>query len=351
MNVMHFIDYTNFNVRLQRYLQSNINNNITPIGFINSGAKNNLWIPDAAKVKIVRYVEHWQWLYRIPAWCDYLGLRKIYEKYQCSLIHAHDPWCAYYAYTLGLPVIFDDWEYWLKYPSFTAQKNSCQIPMSKPLSWLPQKQKQLRITKIVKTLLKYLPVVVTNNNLNTLYSESGTQPTISVPNVPLKLEREHAFATPATKDTTLTTGYVGSLKNDTWCLRDTRGIARLWQQRKDIGILHVFDGPNYCSHLDILHKLRSFRFNLLYWHPIPAHKFYLQNKAFLASVVGVPTIISSALTATISLLGEYALPVNSLNGIAQCIENYTPKNYQLNEKHLWEHYEPNLHHLYLEVCD
>jgi hypothetical protein len=66
-------------------------------------------------------------------------------------------------------------------------------------------------------------------------------------------------------------------------------------------------------------------------------------KAFLASVVGVPTIISSSLKATVNLLGDYALPVRSLSEIPEVIRNYDySRKYTLNNTHLWEFYEPKI---------
>jgi hypothetical protein len=114
-----------------------------------------------------------------------------------------------------------------------------------------------------------------------------------------------------------------------------------------IGNLYVFEGNRYCPHLDVLRKLREFHFNLLYWKPLLVHKYYLQNKAFLASVVGVPTIISSSLTATIDLLGKYALVVRSLEDIPAVIEkSKTYSAFTLDPNHLWESYESEIQEAY-----
>jgi hypothetical protein len=99
-----------------------------------------------------------------------------------------------------------------------------------------------------------------------------------------------------------------------------------------------------------LRLLRSFHFNLLFWKPIEVHKYYLQNKAFLASVVGVPTIVTSSLSATVNLLGEYALVVDQLEEIPTIIRNYDfSRKYSLREDHLWEFYESTIKKAYDKV--
>ena len=132
-------------------------------------------------------------------------------------------------------------------------------------------------------------------------------------------------------------------------MRNTSGLVELWKNH-DLGDLYIYEGENYCNHLDLVRSIRSFHFNLLYWKPIEVHKYYLQNKAFLASAVGVPTIISSSLSATINLLGEYALVVDKLEDILDIIENYDyTKKYSLREDHLWEFYESAIKKAYDKV--
>jgi hypothetical protein len=110
--------------------------------------------------------------------------------------------------------------------------------------------------------------------------------------------------------------------------------------------LYVFSGENFCPHLKVLRKLRECHFNLLYWKPFHFHKNYLQNKAFLASAVGVPTIISSSLTATIDLLGDYAITVDKLADIPDAIKTYSFPELKPVPEQLWEHYEPAIEEMY-----
>jgi hypothetical protein len=68
--------------------------------------------------------------------------------------------------------------------------------------------------------------------------------------------------------------------------------------------------------------------------------------------VGVPTIISSSLKATVRLLGEYALPVHSLEDIPKIIKTYDySKKYRLNPAHLWEYYQPKIKAAYEKASE
>jgi len=205
--------------------------------------------------------------------------------------------------------------------------------------------KKMRAKRITEKMIKNVPTIVTNKNVKEEYLRLGAKKIAVVPNVPLKFERDYAFDINVKKRKTITTCYVGNINDEKWALRDMRGIKKLWRQH-DLGNLFVFSGENYCTHLNVLRKIRECHFNLLYWKPFYFHKYYLQNKAFLASVVGVPTIISSSLTATIQLLGKYALIVNKLIEIPEIIKNYDFPELGLAPEHLWEHYEPAIKELY-----
>ena len=46
---------------------------------------------------------------------DLLGLKRVFRKHCCDLVHAHSPEAAFYSYTQGLPTVYDDWEFFLHY--------------------------------------------------------------------------------------------------------------------------------------------------------------------------------------------------------------------------------------------
>jgi len=244
--------------------------------------------------------------------------------------------------------VFDDWEY--NYEFYDYQPKRLGIGLRPAGSAFFSYVRRVRAKKIVKELIRNLPVIVTNDQVEFRYRELGAKSIWWVPNVPLSCEREYAFAVDIAKRDRITTCYVGELsaeKNS--LLRNTSGVRRLWSEH-DIGNLLVLEGKNYVPHLDVLRTLRGCHFNLLYWKPLPIHRYFLQNKAFLASVVGVPTIISSSLKATIGLLGEYALPVYSLEDIPKVVKTYDhSRKYRLNPTHIWECYQPKIRTAYEKV--
>ena len=332
-------------MRLQRYLQSNLNNGVEPVVYLDSLFDwNNLWLPDLAKVKILTFEQHLLQLYRVPAWTDYLNLKKVFYENHCSLVHAHDPFSAYYSHVLGLPTIFDDWEHWINNSKYIDISSSCKSF----LSLLPVALANSRCGGVVKHLLKEVPTIVTNCNAQLDYERFSDNVVAVVPNVPLLFEREHTLKGTVEKPSVTTTSYVGCLAKDNWALRDTSGIVRLWHD-KELGKLNILGGEHFLPHLEMLRELLGSHFNLLYWKPMADHKFYLQNKAFLASVLGISTIISSSLTATIDLLGDYALPVDSLSDIPRVLETADRTPLAFNPRHVWEFYESQIYQTYKEV--
>ena len=358
MRVLHFHDDWGAGaVRLQRFVQSELNMDIQPVIFVKKEehiVKKKLekppspWIPGMKKVPVEYFEPNRELSYLLPTLYDRIGLKKVFKKYRCDFVHAHNVACAYYSYRVGLPTLYDDWEYYYEYLDY--QLKALGIGLRPTGSALLTYIRKMRAKKIVRKLLQNLPVIVTNDEVEFRYRELGAPFIWWVPNVPLSYEREYAFAVNVKKRERITTCYVGVMsKGENSVLRNTSGVRRLWSEH-DIGDLLVLEGKNYVPHLDVLRKLRECHFNLLYWKPLPVHRYFLQNKAFLASVVGIPTIISSSLKATIRLLGEYALPVNSRKDIPKVIKTHNyPRKYRLNPAHTWEHYQSKIRAAYEEA--
>lgn len=336
MRVLHFYFGSDFNCRLQRAIQSDLDNGFDVVAFVNREIENNLWIPDREKVELKFFEYNRLWHYRVPSWCDYLNLKN----FDFDLVHAHDPFCADYALRLGFPVVFDDWEYWLEYMDFVPLRTEGVKGVPSVLL------RRLRAWKLVKNLLWHVPVIVTNRNVKDHYLDLDAVSVDVVPNVPLRFERDYAFAGTCTeKPDKMFFCYIGDFDADNWSIRDTSELRNVWS-RKWLGPLHVFGGKTKLSHLDLIRRMRMYDFNLLVWKKFWAHPYFLQNKAFLASAVGVPTIISSSLLATIDLLQEYAFPVDNARDIYAVVENFSYRPFRLHPEHLWEYYESAIKNAY-----
>ncbi|UCG45369.1 MAG: hypothetical protein JSV58_00905, partial [Candidatus Bathyarchaeota archaeon] len=343
-------------VRLQRFVQSEMDMGIQPVILVKreehaikkmQDEPPSPWAPGMKEVPIEHFKPNRQLSYLLPTVFDKVGLKKTFKEHRCDFVHGHNVACAYYSYRLGLPTLYDDWEYNLEYFDYQTRTHGVGL---RPLgSALLSIIRRMRAKEIVRELIQNLPVIVTNDEVKLRYRELGAKSVWRIPNVPLAYEREYAFAVDVEKREEITTCYVGALSADERrLLRNTSGVRRLWIEQ-DIGDLLVLEGENCLAHLDVLRKLRECHFNLLFWKPLYVHRYFLQNKAFLAAVVGVPTIISSSLKATIKLLGEYAHPVNSLRNIPTAINAYSPREYLLNSAHIWEHYQQEIKDAYEEA--
>ena len=319
---------------------------IQPVVFCREGTKYERkltpWIPGMEKVPVEHYPRCRRLAYLFPAFSYKVQLKKIFNKHECDLVHAHNLAAAYYSYRQGLPTVFDDWEYHFEYfdhgivPEGVASRFLCYV-------------RRKRAKRLVLELIRNVPVIVTNAEVERRYRDLGATSIWWVPNVPLSFERKYAFAVDVEKREAITTCYIGNMTVDSKKkMRNTAGVRELWA-KNDLGNLFVLEGENYLPHLEVLRVARECHFNLLFWKPLDVHKYYLQNKAFLASIVGVPTIISSSLKTTIELLGEYAIPVDTLKEIPEAIENHLSKKYTLNPAHLWEYYGERIKDAYESV--
>lgn len=344
MKVLHFYHGKEvWNIRLQRFIQHDLNCGFQPVIFTPANSfvqtkrgslcGDNKWIPNANEIPVETF-QLKMMAYVFSSFHDNLGLKKVFHNYGCDLVHAHDLPSAYYAFKLGLPTVLNDYEYLYEYYRFPSHrlKSKAVVPL--------RFYRKIRAKKMVAELLRALPVIVTNSEVEKRYRQLGAQNVWAVPNVPCKFEVDYALKCNVGKRDEVTTCYVGNINNDRKSpLRNTCGIQELWEQN-DMGKLLVFEGANYVPHLEIFRILKSCHYNLLYWKPLSIHKYYLQNKPFLASIVGVPTIIVDSLVTTIRLLGEQAIPIHTLSEIEKVVHSdawQTNRRYP-NPAHLFESY-------------
>lgn len=348
--ILHFTTSLVGGIRLQRYLQSNVNNKIMPVVFasdkhINSSDQAQEW----AKTHIQRFRYDRSFRHMLPT--AKVNLKRVFKALKCDIVHAHQVETAYYSYKKGLPTIFDDWEYHLEFSKLRYCKSYYSIEgsfFSKCLKNPLTRRLYKKRCSAVLELLANVPVIVTNDAVKKVYEDMGTENVWTVPNVPVKQEVEYAFRDgDVEKSSVIITCYIGNLsRNEESILRCTKGIKELWKNF-NLGKLHAFEDNNRVPHLEIMRQIRRFHFNLLFWRPLRAHKYYLQNKAFLASAMGLPTIISSSLISTIALLKDYALVVDSIEEIPDTIKNYNPpKIHRIYEDHYWEYYEKRIKSAY-----
>lgn len=364
MKPLHFVSGPNisFNVRIQRFMQHSVDCGENPAFFHQECRlrpdSQQVWIPDFEDVDEVTYKRCRRLNYLLPAKSDPIGLKKVFRDYGCEVVHAHNLFAALYSADLGLPTVFDDWEYFLGYFRYMPlvfmhwSNKECLRQLVRLQSFLGFPKNlinRFRGKVLVKKLLREVPVFVSNRYVKECYERLGGK-AFFVPNVPLRFERDFVASKKAEKASVTTTCYVGSFENDNARnpIRDASEVPSLWRKH-DLGRLFVFEAKNWCSHLDLLCKLKSCHFNLLFWRPKLFHRFYNQNKAFLAAVVGVPTIISASLVDTVNLLGEYALPVMQPEDIPLVIKSYEPRDLAVKREHLFEFYSDNVASGYLEA--
>lgn len=330
LKILHFTSGKIGGVRLQRYIQNNIDKYHSPIVLVPKGKgieKDDPRTLPWTENKVYWYEYNNFLRHMIPF--TRIGLKKVFEKENCDIVHAHQIETAYHSYKEGLPTVFDDWEYHLNYSLLRhclALSRLRGTTLSKTIKKTALNRLYKKRCKVILELLEKVPVIVTNDEVKKAYEELDAKHISTVPNVPVKKEVDYAFKEEyIKKESVLTTCYIGDLTQDeNNILRCTKGVKEVWE-KNDLGKLHIFENENLVPHLEIMPKIRHFHFNLLYWNPKKAHRYYIQNKPFLASAVGLPTIISSSLTSTIALLREHALIVDSLSEIPQTIKEYNPE--------------------------
>lgn len=358
---LHFFYDGGYNVRVNRYLINSLDNNSRPAIYypkmydIYTNKRASYWGFDKEDIDLASYPKNRYVSNMITAKHDPIGLKKIFKELNCDIVHAHHLNSAFYSVNLGLPTVYDDWEFFLNYMRYLPLLFNYWLNKKRPhrivLHLFMRALDRYRNPHILKKIFKIAPVIVTNRFVKQEYKSLGAK-TFWVPNMPLKFEKDFVESKNIKKLEKLTTGYIGRFYNDNKynALRNASEVVDLWR-KENIGDLYVFEGKNTCTHLELLCKLKSFHFNLLYWKPKSFHRYYTQNKPFLAAILGIPTIITGTLIDTIDLLGEYALPVMSVQDIPLIMRSYlqNPRKLAINPTHFWEHYENNIFSAYEEA--
>ena len=72
---------------------------LNPIVFVRAEHVGNgeKWIPDGNQVTVETFKRSRTVSYMLPVTHDRLGLKRVFRKHGCSLVHAHNLPCAYYA--------------------------------------------------------------------------------------------------------------------------------------------------------------------------------------------------------------------------------------------------------------
>lgn len=351
MRILHFIKCPPNAIRVQRNLFSNLASGHQALVFFPSNLAS--WNPMnkiAQGYETAGYLGSRGLSYLMPDPSLKKHLSKVFKTFKGTLVHAHNLETAWFSLRAGLPTVYDDWEYNPVHYVHFIDPPLDDSRMRIVSRFLFKRVKSLAHST-VEAMIREVPTIVTNDNVREEYLSLGASDVWTVPNVPLKYELEYGLAERQEKTPWPSACYIGTMSEDEGSvLRNTSGVREFWEAH-DLGHLFVFEGKNYVPHLDLFREIQRFHFNLLYWRPLNVHRFYLQNKAFIASVMGVPTMISSSLKATIELLGEYAIPVDTLKEMPEAIENHLSRKYTLNPAHLWEYYGDRIRDAYEDAID
>ena len=121
---LHFLYDGGYNIRINRYLVNCINHGSRPAFYypdfynIHPNKRTSSWGFEKDSIDLAVYPKNRYVSNMISAKHDPIGLRKVFKDFNCDVVHAHHLNSAYYSINLGLPTIFDDWEFFLNYMRF-----------------------------------------------------------------------------------------------------------------------------------------------------------------------------------------------------------------------------------------
>ena len=203
-----------------------------------------------------------------------------------DVIHASNIYCAFIADKLGIPVVFDDREF------YSYEMNFLSTPTSTVKNFFAHFIMKSRYPKMEKKIVKKWPLITVSQEIIKMYKniEPNTKG-YYFPNMPLYSETKNFDPKKKTSNEQLRTMYVG-LNDFTRKIsyRDTTNLLSLWSTDElgelvIIGDKHLESSRNvtstgFISQEEVYNQLMSGHLGLIGWHPHAYHRICSLNKVY-----------------------------------------------------------------------
>ena len=282
-------------------------------------------------------------------------IAKLVKLVRPDIVHSHNIGSAKLSHELGLPVVFDDHEYFgmlslvnaeniqLHYKTYQSSGLGRTIHRIK-LGFISQRSIS-NWTRWEKELVSSVPTITVSEQIAHELSKvrtGSTKDIFVVPNFPLEAETTE-FSEPQSHEKLSTVYAGGDSKFKQVTNRDIAGLPNLFMSR-DIGNLTIigweeessenFKATGFLPREKMFYEMIQHSIGLVPWKKHWSHPFLNPNKAYEYAHAGLFVMLTSDLTSVIDTLKDNCLTFEDYDDLASKLEYFKTNIDELYEKRL-----------------
>jgi Glycosyltransferase Family 4 len=308
-------------------------------------------------------------------------IEKLVKRVRPDIVHSHNIGSAKVSHDLGLPVVFDDHEYFRMLSLVNAENIKSQNSMhtnsrldrtiqSMKLSFI-SRQSISNWTKWERDLVTSVPTITVSEQiaqeLRTV-CDARTKEIFVVPNYPLEAETIE-FREPRPHDKLSCVYAGGDSKHKQVTNRDISGLTNIFLDN-DIGNLTIigweaessekFKATGFLPRDKMFYEMIENSIGLIPWKKHWSHPFLNPNKAYEYAHAGLFVMVTLDLTSVIQTLDDNCLTFEDYDDLTSKLQYFKTNMDELYDKRLkifnyarrnlvWERYENNIIDSYKSV--
>jgi len=308
-------------------------------------------------------------------------IEKLVKRVRPEIVHSHNIGSAKVSHDLGLPVVFDDHEYFRMLSLVNAENIKSQNSMhtnsrfdrtiqSMKLSFI-SRQSISNWTKWERDLVTSVPTITVSEQiaqeLRTV-CDARTKEIFVVPNYPLEAETIE-FREPRPHDKLSCVYAGGDSKHKQVTNRDISGLTNIFLDN-DIGNLTIigweaessekFKATGFLPRDKMFYEMIENSIGLIPWKKHWSHPFLNPNKAYEYAHAGLFVMVTLDLTSVIQTLDDNCLTFEDYDDLTSKLQYFKTNMDELYDKRLkifnyarrnlvWERYENNIIDSYKSV--
>lgn len=281
-------------------------------------------------------------------------IEKLVKEVRPDIVHSHNIGSAKISHHLGLPMVFDDHEYFRMLSLVNAEnikfQNGVQLTsglkrtiQSMKLSFI-SRQSISNWTKWEKELVSSVPTITVSEQIaqELTMDRDGGKEIFVVPNFPMEAEAGE-FSEPKSHKYLSCVYAGGDSKHKQVTNRDISGLTNLFVDN-DIGNLTIigweaessekFKATGFLERDKMFGEMSQNSTGLIPWKKHWSHPFLNPNKAYEYAHAGLFVMLTSDLTSVISTLGDNCLTFEDYDDLASKLEYFKTNMDDLYEKRL-----------------
>jgi hypothetical protein len=281
-------------------------------------------------------------------------IEKLVKQVRPDIVHSHNIGSAKISHHLGLPMVFDDHEYFRMLSLVNAEnikfQNRVQLTsglkrtiQSMKLSFI-SRQSISNWTKWEKELVSSVPTITVSEQIaqELTKDRDGVKGIFVVPNFPKEAEATE-FSEPKSHKYLSCVYAGGDSKQKQVTNRDISGLTNLFVDN-DIGNLTIigweaessekFKATGFLARDKMYSEMSQNSTGLIPWKKHWSHPFLNPNKAYEYAHAGLFVMLTSDLTSVINTLGDNCLTFEDYDDLASKLEYFKTNMHDLYEKRL-----------------